>query len=122
MALQRQKGAEDKRRRDYCDERQQERLEGLDRHTAVLPRTSISIAQCRSLRGRRHPCCIGLLHFCGALCSIWFVMLARYCRPVVPIAPSTSHLTLNLKGLSVLEISCPAESTWLPLLSLRGPL
>src|SRR6266511_2610511 len=35
--------------------------------------------------------------------------------PVEPMAPSTSHFTLSLNALSVLEISCPAAITWLPL-------
>src|SRR6266511_2610508 len=42
--------------------------------------------------------------------------------PVEPMAPSTSHFTLSLNALSVLEISCPAAITWLPLLSFSGPL
>ena len=91
---------------------------GRRSEAALPPRPCPGVARCRSLERRSG---IGSRIFVELIAS-GLCRCTLYCKPVEPIAPSTSHLTLNLNGLSVLAISCPAASTWLPLLSFSGPL
>ena len=104
-------------------ERQQQGLEavrsgGAARSAANFDRHSpMERGAGAAVRAASGSCIFVSLIACGARISA-----LSYCRPVEPIAPSTSHLTPSLKALSVLEISCPAASTWLPLLSFSGPL